>query len=199
MGCLRNIIKSIILALAVIGFITIGGKDLITNTVTKWITPSSDNIIERTQIVGDFSQMDEEFEIEKAVGVLGYNAVLAEHKISGQKMVVVDSGNKPIITAKDLQSENVEQKLLNSVKKLKYNAISIEDLSITKKGNLQAYNQTVPYIKFEAKVNRLPIKEVSGIVSVVKTDKGQEKLLISVGKKDDFSQIISENFFKNIK
>lgn len=199
MGCLRNIIKSIILALAVIGFITIGGKDLITNTVTKWITPSSDNIIERTQIVGDFSQMDEEFEIEKAVGVLGYNAVLAEHKISGQKMVVVDSGNKPIITAKDLQSENVEQKLLNSVKKLKYNAISIEDLSITKKGNLQAYNQTVPYIKFEAKVNRLPIKEVSGIISVAKTDKGQEKLLISVGKKDDFSQIISENFFKNIK
>lgn len=199
MGCLRNIIKSIILTLAVIGFITIGGKEFITNLTKKIISPSSDKMIERTQLVGDFSQMDEEFEIEKAVGLMGYNAVIAEHKTSGQKMVVVDSGTKPIITAKDLQSENVEKKLINSVKKIKYNAISIENLSVTKKGNLHAYNQTVPYIKFEAKVNRLPIKEVSGIVSVVKTDKGQEKLLISVGKKDDFSQIISENFFKNIK
>ncbi len=199
MGCLRNIIKSIILTLAVIGFITIGGKEFITNLTKKIISPSSDKMIERTQLVGDFSQMDEEFEIEKAVGLMGYNAVIAEHKTSGQKMVVVDSGTKPIITAKDLQSENVEKKLINSVKKIKYNAISIENLSVTKKGNLHAYNQTVPYIKFEATVNRFPIKEVTGIISVAKTDKGQEKLLISVGKKGDFSQIISENFFKNIK
>ena len=199
MGCLRNIIKSIILTLAVIGFITIGGKEFITNLTKKIISPSSDKMIERTQLVGDFSQMDEEFEIEKAVGLMGYNAVIAEHKTSGQKMVVVDSGTKPIIMAKDLQSENVEKKLINSVKKIKYNAISIENLSVTKKGNLHAYNQTVPYIKFEATVNRFPIKEVTGIISVAKTDKGQEKLLISVGKKGGFSQIISENFFKNIK
>ena len=103
MGCLRNIIKSIILTLAVIGFITIGGKEFITNLTKKIISPSSDKMIERTQLVGDFSQMDEEFEIEKAVGLMGYNAVIAEHKTSGQKMVVVDSGTKPIITAKDLQ------------------------------------------------------------------------------------------------
>ena len=32
--------------------------------------------------------LNKEFEIEKAAGVLGYNAVLAEHKASGQKWLL---------------------------------------------------------------------------------------------------------------
>ena len=199
MGCLRNIIRAIILTLAVIGFLSLGGKELVTGLIKNWIPQIKTNIMERAEKVGDFSAINEEFEIEKAAGIMGYNAVMAEHKASGQKMFVVDSGTKPIITAEDLKSENIEEKLKNLTKKVKYQAITVEKLDITKRGNIDAYGQSIPYVKFEAKVKKFPIGEVSGIISVAKSTNGQEKLLISVNEKEKYSHLIAEEFFKKIK
>jgi len=199
MGCLRNIIRAIILTLAIIGFLSIGGKELVTGWLKTWLNPSQETMIERAQKVGDFSKINEEFEIEKAAGIMGYNAVVAEHKASGQKMLVVDSGTKSLISAEDLKSENIEEKLQNAIKKIKYNAISVENLSVTKQGYINSYGKNAPYVKFEAKIKKFPVGEVSGILSVVKDSQGQEKLLISVSEKDKYSHLISEEFFKNIK
>lgn len=199
MGCLRNIIRAIILTLAVIGFLSLGGKELVTGLIKNWIPQIKTNIMERAEKVGDFSAINEEFEIEKAAGIMGYNAVMAEHKASGQKMFVVDSGTKPIITAEDLKSENIEEKLKNLTKKVKYQAITVEKLDITKRGNIDAYGQSIPYVKFEAKVKKFPIGEVSGIISVAKSTNGQEKLLISINEKEKYSHLIAEEFFKKIK
>lgn len=199
MGCLRNIIRAIILTLAIIGFLSIGGKEIVTGWLETWLNPSQETMIERAQKVGDFSKINEEFELEKAVGIMGYNAVVAEHKASGQKMLVVDSGTKSLISAEDLKSENIEENLQNAIKKIKYNAISVENLSVTKQGYISSYGKNAPYVKFEAKIKKFPISEVSGILSVVKDSQGQEKLLISVSEKDKYSHLISEEFFKNIK
>ena len=199
MGCLRNIIRAIILTLAIIGFLSIGGKELVTGWLKTWLNPSQETMIERAQKVGDFSKINEEFEIEKAAGIMGYNAVVAEHKASGQKMLVVDSGTKSLISAEDLKSENIEEKLQNAIKKIKYNAISVENLSVTKQGYINSFGKNAPYVKFEAKIKKFPVGEVSGILSVVKDSQGQEKLLISVSEKDKYSHLISEEFFKNIK
>lgn len=199
MGCLRNIIRAIILTLAIIGFLSIGGKELVTGWLKTWLNPSQETMIERAQKVGDFSKINEEFEIEKAAGIMGYNAVVAEHKASGQKMLVVDSGTKSLISAEDLKSENIEEKLQNAIKKIKYNAISVENLYVTKQGYINSYGKNAPYVKFEAKIKKFPVGEVSGILSVVKDSQGQEKLLISVSEKDKYSHLISEEFFKNIK
>ncbi len=199
MGCLRNIIRAIILTLAVIGFLSLGGKELVTGWIKTWLNPSQETMIERAQKVGDFSKINEEFEIEKAAGIMGYNAVIAEHKASGQKMMVVDAGGKSPITAEDLKSDNIEEKLKSSIRKIKYNAVSIEKLTITKKGNLNSYGKSAPYVKFEADIKKFPIGEVSGIISVAQDSQGQEKLLISVSEKDKYSHLITEEFFKNIK
>ena len=199
MGCLRNIIRSIILALAVVGFMALGGKDLVSGWIGNWLNPSQDVMQQRAQKVGDFSNINEEFEIEKAAGIMGYNAVLAEHKASGQKMIVLDSGVKSIIKAEDITSDNVEEKLKNAISKVKYQAISVDELNVTKRGTITSYGKTVPYVKFEAKVKKLPIGNVSGIISVVKDSKGDDRVLISVSEKDKYSQLIAEEFFKNIK
>lgn len=199
MGCLRNIIRAIILTLAIVGFMSLGGKELLSGWLANWFNPSQDVMVERAKKVGDFSKINEEFEIEKAAGIMGYNAVVAEHKSSGQKMIVLDSGAKPILTADDIKSDNVEEKLRNSVKKIKYQAISVEDLKVTKKGTLSSYGHTAPYVKFEAKVKKLPIGDVAGIISVVKDSNGKDRLLISATEKDKYSQLISDEFFKNIR
>ena len=104
MGCLKNFLRAIIITLAVVGFMAIGGKDLISRYINNYFNPTKDEMLERAKKVGDFSHINDEFEIEKAAGILGYNAVVAEHKASGQKMFVVDSGDKQILTEEDLKS-----------------------------------------------------------------------------------------------
>lgn len=199
MGCLKNILRAIILTLAVVGFMALGGKELVSGLINNYLNPPKDTMLERAQKVGDFSKINDEFEIERAAGIMGYNAVVAEHKASGQKMFVVDSGNKDILTVEDIKSENVEEKLYKAISKIKYQAVSVEDLKVTKHGTMHSYGKDVPYVKFEARIKKLPIGDVGGIISVAETKDGESRLLISANEKSKYSQLISDEFFKKIK
>ena len=199
MGCLKNILRAIILTLAVVGFMALGGKELVSGLINNYFNPPKDTMLERAQKVGDFSKINDEFEIERAAGIMGYNAVVAEHEASGQKMFVVDSGDKDILTAEDIKSENVEEKLYKAISKIKYQAVSVEDLKVTKHGTMHSYGKEVPYVKFEARIKKLPIGDVGGIISVAETKDGESRLLISANEKSKYSQLISDEFFKKIK
>ena len=199
MGCLKNVIRAIFITLAIVGFLALGGKDLISGLINNFFNPSHEVMLERAKKVGDFSRIDEEFEIEKAAGIMGYNAVIAEHKASGQKMLVVDSKDKTILTKEDIQSDNVEEKLHDALKKIKYQALSVDDLRVTKRGYMSSYGEEIPYVKFEARVKKLPIGDVGGIVSVAETSDGSSRLLISANEKSKYSQLISDEFFRKIK
>lgn len=199
MGCLKNILRAIILTLAVVGFMALGGKELISGLINNYFNPPKDTMLERAQKVGDFSKINDEFEIERAAGIMGYNAVVAEHKASGQKMFVVDSGDKNILTAEDIKSDQVEEKLYKAISKIKYQAVSVDDLKVTKHGTMHSYGKDVPYVKFEAKIKKLPIGDVGGIISVAETKDGESRLLISANEKSKYSQLISDEFFKKIK
>lgn len=199
MGCLKNILRAIILTLAVVGFMALGGKEFVSGLIGNYFNPSKETMLERAQKVGDFSKINDEFEIEKAAGIMGYNAVVAEHKASGQKMFVVDSGDKDILTAEDIKSDNVEEKLYKAVSKIKYQAVSVEDLKVTKHGTMNSYGKEVPYVKFEARIKKLPIGDIGGIISVAETKDGEARLLISANEKSKYSQLISDEFFKKIK
>lgn len=199
MGCLKNILRAIILTLAVVGFMALGGKELVSGLISNYFNPPKETMLERAQRVGDFSKINDEFEIEKAAGIMGYNAVVAEHKASGQKMFVVDSGDKQILTADDIKSDNVEEKLYKAVSKIKYQAVSVDDLKVTKHGTMNSYGKEVPYVKFEARIKKLPIGDVGGIISVAETKDGETRLLISANEKNKYSQLISDEFFRKIK
>lgn len=199
MGCLRNIIRAFILMLAAVGFISLGGKDLIAKYVINGFNPPQEIMLERAKKVGDFSDISDEFELERAAGILGYNAVAAEHKTSGQKFFVVDTKNKQLITKEDLQSADAEERLKKTLSKFKYQTGSIEELNVTKRGTLMSYGKTAPYIKFEARIKKFPIGEISGIISTVDNAEGDSRILISVNEKNKYSQLITDEFFKKIK
>lgn len=197
MGCLKNILKAIILVLAFIGFNSLGGTDYFVNLFNNLTKPDVSS--ERTKKIGDFSKLGEEFEIAKSVSALGYNGVLAEHKASGQKMILVDTGNKPLLSQEDFRQNQVEKKLQDLTKKFKYQYVNVEDLKVTKKGHLRAYGKSAPYVRFNAKVKNLPMGEVSGIISAVENNEGQVRLALSVSEKDKYSQLIAEEFFKKVQ
>ena len=196
---IKIIINAFILVLAIIGFNAIGGQkyvEAIKVNVTNFIQQRAE---ENAKKLGNFSNLHEEFQIDNTVNLLGYRAVIAEHTASGQKMVIVDSGKKPLLTKNDIQGEGLETKLKDLAKKFKYQAVSLDELKITSRGTLNAYGQNVPYAKFEAKVNKLPFSEVSGVVSSIQTSDGSEKLALSINEKKKYSQLITDEFFKDVK
>ena len=199
MGCLKNVTRALFLTVVVVGFMAFGGQDWIKKQFNDYINPSKDVVLERAQKVGDFSKVNKEFEIEKAAGVLGYNAVLAEHKASGQKLLVVDSGKKAVLTQADITSPNAEDKIKSAINKIKYQSAAIEEFHVTEHGTMKSYGQKIPYVKFTAKVKKLPIGDISGVISVVKDEKGNDKILISANEKSKYSQLITNEFFKEVK
>ena len=202
MGCLKNILKAVILVFAIIGFISIGGKDAIIKKWNEFTNPPQDVMLERAKKVGDFSKVGEEYEIDKAASAFGYNGVLAEHKASGQKMVVIDSGKVgkgPLLTPQDFQDNKVEEKLQDLTQKFKYSVVNIQDLKITKKGHIKAFGKRAQYVKFSAKISKVPVGEIEGIISAVQTKSGQTRVIISANEKGKYSQLIANDFFRNVR
>jgi len=199
MGCLKNIKRAVLLIIVIAGAAAFCGRDFIFKQVKDYFNPTHDVVLERAQKVGDFSKIDKEFEIEKAAGILDYKAVLAEHKASGQKMVVIDSGKKTILTQNDIKAEDAETRIKEAIQKIKYHSDALEEFHVTEKGTMTSYGQTVPYVKFNAKIKKLPVGEVSGIISVVKDKNGKDKVLVSINEKSKYSQLIANEFFKAVK
>ena len=199
MSCLKNLTRSIFLTIVIVGFIALGGGKWIKTQIDNFFHPTHDVMMERAQKIGDFRNINKEFEIEKTTGILGYNAVLAEHKASGQRMIVVDPGKKTILTKEDIQATNAEERIKEAISKFKYQTAALEDFHITEKGTMKSYGQEVPYVRFSARIKKLPIGEISGIISVVKDSNGSDKVLISANKADKYSQLIANEFFKEVK
>ncbi len=199
MGCLKKILRIIILALALIGFISIGGKEWVIDLYHKYVDSSKESIMERASKIGDFSKLSEEYSIDKAASAFGYQGVLAEHEATGQKLIIVDTNKKPILTKEDFKNGNVDDKMQSFFKKLKYQSLQVDDFKIIKQGTMTAYNQKVPFVRFTAKINKLPIGQVGGIISVVETDADKSKMLIAINENKKYSQLITDEFFRNVK
>lgn len=187
-----------LLVLAFIGFNAIGGQKYVESISGNISNFFQQRAAERAKSIGNFSNLHEEFQIDNTMNILGYRAVLAEHKISGQKMCIIDSGNKPLLTQSDITSPNLDNKLQDLIKKIKYKAVSFQEIKVVSRGTMNVYGKNVPYAKFEAKSNGFPISDLAGIVTSVKTSDGSEKLALSVSEKKKYSQLITDEFYKNV-
>lgn len=199
MGCIKKILQIIILALALIGFLSIGGKEWVTDLYNKYMNNSKEATLERASKIGDFSALSDEYSIDKAASAFGYEGVLAEHEATGQKLIIVNTDKKPILTEADFKNGTVNEKLQDFLKKFKYQSLQVDDFTITKQGTMNAYNHSVPYVRFTAKINKLPIGQVGGIISAIDTDKNNSKMLISLNENKKYSQLITEEFFRKVK
>lgn len=196
---IKIIFNAFLLVLAIIGFNAIGGQkyvEAIKISVGNFI---QEHALESAKKIGNFSGLNEEFQIDNAVNLIGYKAILAEHKASGQKMVIIDSGDKALLTESDIKSDKVDKKLKDLAEKFKYQAITVKDIKITGRGSMNVYGKQVPYAKFEAEVTKLPFSDITGVVASVKTSDGKEKLALSISQKDKYSQLITNEFYRGVK
>jgi len=201
-GCFSNIIKVVVLTFAIIGFMSLGGWNFVKEQFSKIsiFNQSSETLLEKANKIADFSQINqEEYEISRTANVLRYKAVVAEHKASGQKFIVLESKKEPLLQKKDFETGEIDTKIEDLTDKLEKQFIHLQNVQIVKKSSMKGLNQTIPYVKIEADpVNMPPIKHISGIVGVAEKD-GKSNLIISVNSDEKYSQIITEQFFKDVK
>jgi hypothetical protein len=191
--------NAILLVLAIIGFNAIGGQKYVEMAKTHVTNFIQERAEESAKKFGNFSNLHEEFEIDSTVNLFGYRGVIAEHIISGQKMCIIDSKKKPLLTKADIKSNKLEEQMQQLADKFKYQSVSFHEIKVTSRGELEVYGQTVPYAKFEAKANKLPFSDLAGIVASVTTSDGSEKLVISLNEKKKYSQLIAEQFYRSVK
>lgn len=196
---IKIVFNACLLVLALIGFNAIGGQKYVEVLKVNVGNFIHDYAFESAKKIGNFSGINEEFQIDNAVNLAGYKAVIAEHKASGQKMIILDSGKKPLLTQQDIKNDKVEIKLNDLAEKFKYQAVTVQDIKVTSKGSINIYGKDVPYAKFDAKVTKLPFSDISGIVASVTTSDGAEKLAFSLSEKKKYSQLIASEFYKDVK
>ena len=195
---IKIVFNATIIVLALIGFNAIGGQKYVEGIKDGVMNFIAQHNADSARKIGDFSKMNEEFIIDNTMNLAGYKAVVAEHKASGQKMVILDSGKKPLLTKEDIKSQNIDAKLQDLSEKVKYKGAKVQDLTITSRGTMEVYGQTVPFAKFEAHVSRLPISDIAGVVASVQTSDGSEKLALSLSEKKKYSQLITNEFYKGV-
>ena len=64
---------------------------------------------------------------------------------------------------------------------------------------MHAYGEKVPYVKFTAKVNKLPLGTVGGIISAIDISPEESRMLISLNENKKYSQLITNEFFSKVK
>lgn len=195
---IKIIFNAFLLVLAIIGFNAIGGQKYVEAVKVSVGNFIQEHALEGAKKIGNFSGLNEEFQIDNSVNLVGYKAVIAEHKASGQKMIIVDSGKKPLLTQNDIKSDKVDKKLNDLADKFKYQAVTVQDIKITDRGTMKVYGKDVPYAKFEAQVTKLPFKDVAGVVASVTTSDGSEKLAFSISEKKKYSQLITNEFYRGV-
>ena len=110
MGCLKFIIKVVIVVFAIIGFKSVGGWDWCVKTFHLNEKPTQESMIEKSKDVADFSNIPDEYEIAKSANVFGYRAVIAHHDATGQKFAVVNEKKGINLTKEDFKKNLLEDK-----------------------------------------------------------------------------------------
>lgn len=195
----KNIFNAIIIVLVFAGINSLFGAHLFDDIISN-CTNYFKNINQETiQKVGDFSSVDSEFNVDTAVNLFGFKAVIAEHKSSGQRLLVIDSGKKSLLTKEDIIGNGLEEKLEDLSNKFKYQSSNVSDIVITSRGYMTAYGHQLPFVKFNASVTKLPISNITAVVAINDFNPHEQRLLISVNEKKKYSQLITNEFYRNVR
>ncbi|MBQ3641704.1 hypothetical protein II906_07270 [bacterium] len=192
-GCFGLFLKGIIVVLVFFGLMYLGVIDWVKEKIDNNNSPEA--MIEKTKDVVDFSNIDEEYTIKKNVNLIKKRFILAEHGATGQKFIMIQSKDNNILSKEDISSDNLQDKITQS---LPEKILKIEDITITKRGEMQGMNQTIPYAKAELNISGLPLKDQEGIIGVAETKSGENLLIIAVNNKGKYSQIITDSFFSKV-
>ncbi len=196
-GCLKKIINIIIILLAVVGFIAIGGTNIVKDLIENPLSPAQSSKAEKAAQIADFTKMDKEFELVSSSKLpkIG-NYVYVKHAATSQNFFMAKPKNAETLTKADFNSKKADEKVMNFVKDFK--VLRLENFEITGRGSMKAFNQTVPFIKFKSDIVNLPVHGTEGIVGVATKD-DKNVIIVATNVYGKYSQIVTNALFTEIK
>lgn len=217
MGCLRNIINLIIITLAVIGFLSIGGREYLENDIMPAVKKVNNAFQTEIQASGKtftelslkelgtiswnaiksvifVKKVSNGYEITEIKGLMGYDTKIAEDLTSGQKMVLVDTKDKVLLDLNKTDKAELKADMLKLAKKHKALPVKFDDIDIVELGKWKALNKELRYAKVSIK-DKSANSEIIAIVSTA-PDETNSKMIVTFAEKSKFSKKIAEKYFK---
>lgn len=200
-GCLSLIIKTIIAVLVFFGLVHLGVIDYIKDKIDeqKSAISSNEQMLDKTKDVVDLSDIDGEYTIDKNLKILKNRMIIAEHNATEQKMIIIEPKNEDILTKEDITSGNIQEKIDELTNKYKYKFVKFDKVEVSKHGTFEGLGQEIPYVKVNAQISSIAVKNMEGIVGVAELENGKNLIVISVNEKGKYSQIIADAFYKKVK
>lgn len=203
MGCLKSIIKKIIIIALIVAFFAFGGWALVKQKINDYKNPPRSEFIESEKYYADFSNVSSDYQLTRSFNFFGYKKINAKYLPTGQKITIFDLKDENKISVKDFETKEIDNKISVLLDKLKDSFITFENFEIINRGQYQAKNKTIPYIVFSADVKNVPFKKVIGIFGAYssenKNSKVSTKVISSLVDKKAYNPTIVKNFANSLK
>ena len=169
MGCLKSILKKILILALIVAFFALGGYAFVKDKIKQYQYPPREVFIEKEANYADFSAISSDYQLYRSFNFFGYKKINAKYLPTGQKITIFDLKNEELISQKDFDTHIIDSKIDTLLKSLKDSIVTFEDFEIIQRGKYQTKGKEIPYIAFKASVKNIPFKEVKGIVAAYST------------------------------
>lgn len=204
MGCLKSLIKKIIIILILVAFFVFGGWSFTKSKINEYKNPPRDVFVKSETNYADFSSVSGDYQLSRSFNLFGYKKINAKYLPTGQKITIFDLKNEDKISIKDFETREIDNKINNILSGLKDSFITFENFKITSRGNYIAKNKTIPYIAFTSNIKNIPFKTVNGVIAIYSTQnkkakKPSSKLIITMVDKKAYNPAIIKGFISALK
>lgn len=198
-GCLSLIIKIIIIVLVFFGLKHLGVIDFIQEKTGAGINSALENRSGSLKEELDLSGISSEYTIEKNIKILKTGVISAQHNASGQRIIIIEPRNEDALSKQDIVEGSIKEKLADFSEKYTNNLLQFKNIQTLEQGQFHGAGQDIPFVRIEAEISNLPLKDIEGIIGVLELNGGKSIIIISFNEKNKYSQIITDAFFKDVK
>lgn len=207
MGCLKNliigIVKKIVIVALIIAFFAFGGWTFTKDKINSYQNPPKEEFLKTEKNYGDFTNTPADYQLKRNYNLFGYKKLTAKYLPTGQKITIFDLKDEKKLSVEDFSSNDIDKKIELFLNKTKDSVIRFENFQLLEKGNYQAKNKNIPYVKFNAEVKNIPFKNVTGILGAystenIKNKKTSTKIIFTMTDTKAFNPVILRDFATSI-
>lgn len=202
MGCLKSIIKKILILALLVAFFALGGYAFVKDKIKQYQYPPRDVFIENEKSYADFTNVSSDYQLYRSFNLFGYKKIGAKYLPTGQKITIINLKDKDLITPNDFKTGEIDKKIDTTLNTLKDSLVTYENFKIIKKGIYSAQGKEIPYLVYSANVKNIPFKDVIGtlcIYSMKENETTTQKLIFSTIDKKAYNSKIVSDFVTSLK
>ena len=203
MGCLKSILKKILILALIVAFFMFGGYAFVKDKIKQYQYPTRENFIETEKKYADFSRVSEDYQLYRSFNFFGYKKINAKYLPTSQKITIFDLKDENLISVSDFYTGEINNKIEAILNKTEDSVITYENFEIIKKDKFSAGNKDIPYLVYKASVKNIPFKDVVGTIAVYSKMNDEQmitsKLIFSIVDDKAYNPVIVKNFITALR